>query len=54
MNLRQIPAFELYNMDKPDAFNETMTFRTFDVADRVRKRLGGELRQTIIHVKESN
>lgn len=51
MNMRMVQAFELYNMEKPDAYNEKITFRTLGIAQRVQARCGGDIRQTVITEK---
>lgn len=51
MNLRTIPAFELYNMDKPDPFNESMVFRSYKGAELAQFHYGGEIRPLRIHTK---
>lgn len=50
MNIRKLPAFELYNVDKVECHNEILTFKTRRVAELVQRELGGTIRETFIHV----
>lgn len=50
MNMRKLPAFELYNVDKVECHNEILTFKTRRVAELVQRELGGTIRETFIHV----
>lgn len=50
----RVPAFEIYNMDKPDPYNETMTFQTRAIAERVQARVGGQIRPTFVHVAQES
>lgn len=54
MNIRRVVGFELYNMEKPDPYNETMTFKSRDVAERTQRLVGGEIRTVFIHIKEES
>ena len=49
MNLQTVKGFELFNMDKPDPYNETMQFKTLSVAESAQRRYGGTIRQCLIH-----
>ena len=49
MNLETVKGFELFNMDKPDPFNETMQFKTLSIAESAKRRYGGKIRQCLIH-----
>ena len=49
MNLEIVKGFELFNMDKPDPFNEVMQFKTLSVAESAQRRYGGTIRQCLIH-----
>lgn len=49
MNLKTVKGFELFNMDKPDPYNETMQFTTLSVAESVQRQCGGTIRQCLIH-----
>lgn len=51
MNMRKLPAFELYNVDKVECHNEILTFKTRRVAELVQRELGGTIRETFIHVQ---
>ena len=51
MDMRKTPAFELYNMDRPDPFNETMTFRTLEKAQTAQRNYGGQIRDTFVHIQ---
>lgn len=50
MDMRKLPAFELYNVDKVECHNEILTFKTRRVAELVQRELGGTIRETFIHV----
>ena len=49
MNLQTVKGFELFNMDKPDSYNETMQFKTLSVAESAQRRYGGKIRPCLIH-----
>lgn len=53
MKLYTVKGFELYNMNRPDPYNETMQFRTRSVAESIQRVVGGQIRETVIHEKES-
>lgn len=52
MKITKQKAFELFNMDKPDPYNETMTFRSKGIAETAKRHYGGEIRETFIHKGE--
>ena len=49
MNLETVKGFELFNMDKPDLYNEILQFKTLSVAESAQRRYGGTIRQCLIH-----
>ena len=49
MDLKTVRGFELFNMDKPDLYNETMQFKTLSIAESAQRRYGGTIRQCPIH-----
>ena len=49
MNLQTVKGFELFNMDRPDPYNEIMQFKTLSVAESAQRHYGGEIRQCLIH-----
>ena len=49
MNLQTVKGFELFNMDRPDPYNETMQFKTLSVAESAQRHYGGTIRQCLIH-----
>ena len=49
MNLQTVKGFELFNMDRPDPYNETMQFKTLSVAKSAQRHYGGTIRQCLIH-----
>jgi len=51
MFLKTVPAFELSAMDKPDPYNEKLTFATLAMAEKVQRECGGIIRQTFKYEK---
>ena len=49
MNLQTVIYYELFNMDRPDPYNETLQFKTLSVAESAQRRYGGTIRQCLIH-----
>ena len=49
MNLQTVKSFELFNMDRPDPYNETMQFKTLSVAESAQRRYGGTIRYCLIY-----
>ena len=49
MNLETVKGFELFNMDKPDSYNETMQFKTLSAAESAQRHYGGTIRLCVIH-----
>mgnify|MGYP006995078149 CR=1 FL=1 len=54
MNIRRVIGHQLYNMERPDPYNETMTFQTKEGAEKAQKRYGGEIRPEPVHVQEES
>lgn len=54
MNLQTVKGFELFNMDKPDPYNETMQFKTLSVAESAQRRYGGTIRQCLIYKEKES
>ena len=52
MKLKTIKGFELYNMDKPDPYNEKMQFRSALAVVAAQKLYGGLIRPCPIHVQD--
>lgn len=49
MNLQTVEGFELFNMDRPDPYNEIMQFKTLSVAESAQRHYGGTIRQCLVH-----
>ena len=49
MNLQTVKGYELFNMDRPDPYNEIMQFKTLSVAESAQRRYGGTIRPCLIH-----
>ena len=54
MNLQTIKGFELFNMDRPDPYNEIMQFKTLSVAESAQRRYGGTIRQCLIYKEKES
>ena len=54
MNLETVKGFELFNMDKPDLYNEILQFKTLSVAESAQRRYGGTIRQCLIHQEKES
>mgnify|MGYP006995064857 CR=1 FL=1 len=52
MKLKTIKGFELYNMDKPDPYNEKMQFRSALAVVAAQKLYGGLIRPCPVHVQD--
>lgn len=54
MRIRRVIGHQLYNMDKPDPYNETMTFRSVEGATKAQQNYGGQIRPVPVHVQEES
>lgn len=54
MRIRRVIGHQLYNMDKPDPYNETMTFRSVEGATKAQGNYGGQIRPVPVHVQEES
>ena len=54
MNLETVKGFELFNMDKPDPYNEIMQFKTLSIAESAQRHYGGTIRQCLIHQEKES
>ena len=54
MNLQTVKGYELFNMDKPDPYNEIMQFKTLSVAESAQRRYGGKIRPCLIHQEKES
>ena len=54
MNLQTVKGYELFNMDKPDPYNEIMQFKTLSIAESAQRRYGGTIRQCLIYKEKES
>ena len=54
MNLQTVEGYELFNMDRPDPYNEIMQFKTLSVAESAQRHYGGTIRQCLIHQEKES
>ena len=54
MNLETVKGFELFNMDKPDLYNEILQFKTLSIAESAQRYYGGTIRPCVIHQEKES
>ena len=52
MKITKQKAYELFNMDKPDPYNETMTFLSIAMAHKAQKLYGGNIKISFVYKEE--